>query len=169
MGPSAALEIERKFLVAALPGDLAPDQAALIEQGYLAVAPDGFEVRLRRLGGRRFLTAKSGGGLVRREVEVELAEEPFAALWPLTEGRRIVKRRWRLAASGHTCELDVFEGPLAGLALAEVEFASEEESRRFTPPPWFGAEVTDDPGYKNQRLALHGRPADPLRRRPETP
>ena len=41
MGPSADLEIERKFLVAALPGDLAPERADLIEQGYLAVAPDG--------------------------------------------------------------------------------------------------------------------------------
>jgi adenylate cyclase len=43
--------------------------------------------------------------------------------------------------------------------VAEVEFSSASESRRFAPPPWFGAEVTEDEHYKNANLALHGRPS----------
>jgi hypothetical protein len=43
----SAIEIERKFLVAEPPSDLARWPATKIEQGYLAVADDGTEVRVR--------------------------------------------------------------------------------------------------------------------------
>jgi adenylate cyclase len=42
---------------------------------------------------------------------------------------------------------------------AEVEFESEAAAEAFTPPPWLGRDVTDEPGYKNQRLAVHGLPS----------
>jgi CYTH domain-containing protein len=168
MDRSATLEIERKFLVVELPRDLAGLEAAVIEQGYLAIAPDGTEVRLRRKGDRFFQTVKSGRGLVRRETEVELSEAQFAALWPLTEGRRLTKRRYRLPLPGHICELDVFGAPLAGLVLAEVEFPSMAASRRFIPPAWCGAEVTGDRRFQNQHLALHGMPANFPRQDPGT-
>ncbi len=45
--------------------------------------------------------------------------------------------------------------------LVEVEFGSIDESRRFRPPAWFGEEVTDNKRYKNNALALHGRPSIP--------
>ncbi len=57
-------------------------------------------------------------------------------------------------------EVDVYHGELAGLVTAECEFASPEESRRFVPPDWFGREVTNDPAYKNQSLAVRGRPPE---------
>jgi hypothetical protein len=37
-----------------------------------------------------------------------------------------------------------------------MEFASEEEAGAFRPLEWFGPEVTADPRYTNQSLALHG-------------
>jgi CYTH domain-containing protein len=40
---------------------------------------------------------------------------------------------------------------------AEIEFESAEESGRFSPPKWFGDEVTNDKHYKNSGLALHGK------------
>jgi CYTH domain-containing protein len=52
-------------------------------------------------------------------------------------------------------DLDVFEGKLAGLALAEVDLLSEDE--KITPPPWVGREVTRDPRYQNANLARTGR------------
>jgi adenylate cyclase len=58
-----------------------------------------------------------------------------------------------------TIELDVYGGDLEGLVVAEVEFASEEDADAFDPPAWLGREVTDDPRYKNQRLARDGAPA----------
>src|SRR3712207_4488749 len=42
------------------------------------------------------------------------------------------------------------------LQLVTMEFASEEEAGAFRPPEWFGPEVTADPRYTNQSLALHG-------------
>ena len=48
---------------------------------------------VRRKGDRLLLTAKRGSGLSREEAEIELDREPFERLWPLTEGRRLHKRR----------------------------------------------------------------------------
>jgi CYTH domain-containing protein len=40
--------------------------------------------------------------------------------------------------------VDVFEGELAGLVVAEIEFATDEDQARFEPPPESVAEVTLD-------------------------
>ena len=58
--------------------------------------------------------------------------------------------------SGLEAEVDVYEGDLAGLVTAEVEFGFERQSRSFQPPAWLGEEVTGDRRYANQSLALEG-------------
>jgi adenylate cyclase len=154
-----AIEIERKFRVAEPPADLDRWPSTAIEQGYLAIAGDGTEVRLRRRSGRAALTVKSGGNRARVEEELEIEPERFERLWPLTEGRRIEKTRYEIEADGGlTIELDVYAGALTGLVVAEVEFPSEEDADAFAAPQWLGDEVTDDPRYKNQRLACDGAP-----------
>ena len=153
------IEIERKFLVPERPADLDRHPSTAIEQGYLAIADDGTEVRVRRRAGRAVLTVKSGGGRTRVEEELEIEPERFERLWPLTEGRRIEKTRYEIPAEdGSTIELDVYDGALAGLVVAEVEFDSEDAADAFSGPGWLGREVTDDKRYKNQRLACEGRP-----------
>jgi adenylate cyclase len=154
-----AIEIERKFVVDKPPADLARWPSTAIEQGYVAIADDGTEVRVRRRAGRAVLTVKSGGARTRVEEELEIEPERFERLWSLTDGRRIEKTRYEIAADdGATIELDVYGGALAGLLVAEVEFASESDADAFTAPDWFGREVTDDERYKNQRLARDGVP-----------
>ncbi len=153
-------EIERKFVLAAVPGAAAGTPGEAIAQGYLAVGGD-LEVRLRARAGRYVQTVKAGSGLVRREIEVELTREQFEALWPATEGRRVEKTRYLVEAAGHTVEIDVFHGALTGLITAEVEFGSEEEAAVFEPPGWLGEEVTGDPRYANRNLALVEAPPDP--------
>jgi adenylate cyclase len=152
-------EIERKLLVEALPDDLDGWDAARLEQGYLAIT-DEVEVRVRRKGGATaVLTVKSSPALARVEEELPLDGDAFERLWPLTEGRRLVKvRHTREAAPGVLFELDVYEGALAGLVTLEVEFADEDAAQAWTPPPWAGREVTGDKAYANQSLAVHGRP-----------
>lgn len=151
------VEIERKFLVERAPAGLPAGQR--IEQGYLAVADDGVEVRVRRRDGVATLTIKSGPAQVRVEEELEIDERRFEALWRLTGGRRIAKTRHVLDVEpGLVAELDVYDGDHAGLLVAEVEFASIEASERFVPPDWFGREVTGEAGYANQSLALNGTP-----------
>ena len=154
------VEIERKWLVQDLP-DVSGHDGKEVIQGYIAIAADGTEVRLRQTDGKFFQTVKSSGVLVRDEIELELSKDQFEALWQATAGRRLEKTRHKLSWHGNKLELDVYQGSLAGLIVAEVEFPSAEASTQFTPPPWFGPEVTDDERYKNANLALYGRPQRP--------
>jgi CYTH domain-containing protein len=192
------IEIERKFLVSEVPGDLASHPSESIEQGYIVVEGSA-EVRVRRRGRpagsgqgaagvgpgsaetdpgsaetgsgsaetgqdapkprRTELTIKSGGGRVRVEEEFEIDERRSASLWPLSEGRRVSKTRYRLPGGGGlTIEVDVYTGDLSGLVTAEVEFSSEAASDEFEPPEWFGRELTEDHRYSNRSLAVDGRP-----------
>ncbi|MBS1886327.1 MAG: CHAD domain-containing protein [Actinobacteria bacterium] len=155
-------EIERKFLVSAVPR--VEVGATPIEQGYLAFDESG-EVRLRRIGDELLLTAKSGRGEVREEVEVALEPAAFEALWKLTAGRRVRKvRHYVPLGDGHRAEIDVYEGALDGLRTAEIEFGSLAEAERFSPPPWLGAELTGDERYANRALATAGLPDEGARR-----
>jgi adenylate cyclase len=164
MAPSAPLcddarmiEVERRFLVDAVPEPL-PRPSRLI-QGYLMTAPAA--VRVRSEDGVYTLTIKSGSGVRRTEIERTLGAAEFDALWEVATDLRIEKRRHRIALDGgHTAELDLFDGDLAGRALVEVEFDDESAAERFTPPPWFGREVTTDGRYTNASLARHGWPDD---------
>ena len=155
-----AEEIERKFVLPGPPPWLAGCRREAVEQGYLVVADDGAEARVRRIGDHTVLTAKRGGGLHRREVEVEISEEQFEALRPLTEGRRITKVRHYVPAGEGTIEVDVYGGGLEGLVIAEIEFESEEAGAAFEPPQWMGQEVTGDRRYSNAALAAEGIPRE---------
>jgi CYTH domain-containing protein len=150
------MEVERKFLVPE-PPDLDDTESDEIEQGYLATASDG-EVRLRRRGGKPLLTAKRGSGISREEAEVELDPEAFQRLWPLTEGRRLHKRRHLIPLGDLEIEVDVYEGDLTGLVVAEIEFDTEQQARAFEAPDWIGEEVTGDVRYLNETLATEGAP-----------
>ena len=150
------IEIERKFLVDNPPG-LENFSSKEILQGYLLIT-DEKEIRLRKKGDRYFQGVKVGRGLSREEIESEISIFQFEDLWPETEGKRIVKRRYDIYYDGIKIELDVFSGTHQGLITAEVEFKTEEESRLFEPPHWFGPEVTHDDRYKNKNLAVLGTP-----------
>ena len=150
------MEVERKFLVSE-PPELDGSDADEIDQGYLAIGADG-EVRVRRKGDRLLLTVKRGAGLSRQEAEVELDRRSFDELWPLTEGRRLHKRRHLVPHGALSVEVDVYDGDLEGLVVAEIEFPSEEEARAFDPPDWLGEEVTGDRRYLNETLATEGAP-----------
>ncbi|HZM31432.1 MAG TPA: CYTH domain-containing protein [Acidimicrobiales bacterium] len=148
-------EIERKFRVHDAPPGLR--DGTRVRQAYLAVDGD-VEVRVRDRGGTFLLGVKGGHGLERAEVEVEIGAADFDELWALAPGRRIDKTRYPVPADGHTAEVDVYAGPLAGLIVAEIEFASREEAEAFTPPAWCGDELTGDPSWSNAALAVHGPP-----------
>ena len=155
-------EIERKFLVQTLPPDLHTYTSKKITQGYLAITEDGAEIRLRKKENVYFQTAKSGQGLTRHEVETELNKNQFDMFWPLTEGKRVEKRRYEISYGNWIIELDIYEGQLEGLVTAEVEFKSQEDAEIFAPPVWMDQEVTQDDRYKNRNLALKGLPSRQL-------
>jgi CYTH domain-containing protein len=148
-------EIERKFRVHEMPEGL--HDGTRLRQAYVAV--DGnVEVRVRDQGGAFVLTVKAGSGLERTEVEIEIDAVSFDELWNLGVERRIDKTRYLLAAGDHTAEVDVYAGGLAGLVVVEVEFPSRQEADAFTPPAWFGDELTGDRRWSNAALATDGAP-----------
>ena len=153
------VEIERKFVLDRRPEDLDAHPRRRIEQGYVAVGADGTEVRVRRSDDATTLTIKSAPGLVRVEEEMAIDERRFASLWELSDGRRVAKTRYLVPLDDDlTAEVDVYDDALAGLLTAEIEFASEEASLAFRPPPWLGVEVTGDARYANRSLAVDGIP-----------
>jgi CYTH domain-containing protein/CHAD domain-containing protein len=150
--PQSTIERERKWLVRELP-DL--DQGAALRQGYLAI--DGaVSVRVRDEDGHRTLTVKAGAGTSRTELEWRIDVDAFEAAWLATEGRRITKTRHRFPLDDHTAEIDVFGEQLDGLVVVEVEFESDDELTAFSPPEWFGREVSDDRRYTNASMAVDG-------------
>jgi adenylate cyclase len=154
-------EIERKFRLTEAPEWLSDHNFNRIEQGYLAIEKGaGAQVRVRRSEGDAWLTVKRGSGKTRDEYEIDLRDEQFEDLWPLTEGRRVAKVRYSVPHGPHEVQVDVFEGDLGELVLAEVEFESEAASDDFEPPDWLGEEVTGDPRYANETLAVEGAPEE---------
>ena len=150
------MEIERKYLISRLPDNLKRFTCLHIEQGYLCSNP---VVRIRRQNDSYFLTYKGSGLMVREEYNLPLTEESYAHMRPKTDGILIRKKRYLIPYQDKlTIELDIFEGELAGLILAEVEFASEEEAQAFLPPDWFREDVTFSSRYQNSTLSRLGLP-----------
>ncbi len=154
------MEIERKFVLSQRPAGLDEHPSKRLEQGYLAIDPAGSEVRVRRKDAETLMTVKVGIGLVRAEEEFAIDADRFARLWPLTEGRQVVKTRYLVPlGDGLTAEVDDYEGALAGLLTAEIEFPDEPTALAFAPPAWLGRDVTGDARYANRTLAVDGIPA----------
>jgi CYTH domain-containing protein len=150
------MEIERKYLIKELPEQLSQYPSQELEQGYLNTEP---VVRIRRQDEEYFLTYKSKGLMVREEYNLPLTAQAYAHLREKVDGQLITKTRYRIPLEdGHTIELDIFHGSLEPLQLAEVEFETKEEALAFTPPAWFGEDVTFTGDYHNSRLAQVGLP-----------
>ena len=147
------MEIERKFLIKELP-DLGQYKYVEIEQGYLSTSP---VVRIRRKNDAYILTYKGSGLMAREEIEAALTKEAYEHLLEKIDGYPITKRRYLIPLDPYTIELDVFSGHMEGLIMAEVEFPTEEEANSFTPPDWFGEDVTNDRRYHNSNM-IFGNP-----------
>ncbi len=147
------MEIERKFLIDKIPDsiDLSSLKCRRIEQGYLCTEP---VVRVRRDNDDYYLTYKSKGLMAREEYNLPLNEAAYNTLIKKADGNIITKTRYEIPEKNNlTIELDIFEGKFSGLLLAEVEFSSEAEALAYTPPAWFGKDVTNDASYHNSNMA----------------
>ena len=154
-GAGLPLEIERKYLLSTLPPTAESAPWTEIRQGYLPGKVIVERLRLARDGdGDRFYrTVKLGRGVARVELEEEIDGRLFEALWPLTEGRRLTKRRHRVPDGDLTWEIDAFTD--RPLVLAEVELPNEalEPAIPFWLRPFLLREVTGMAEYFNSALA----------------
>ena len=150
-------EIERKYLLKDLPAHARGARWVDVWQGYLPGAR--INERVRRTSDvtgilRYFRTVKAGSGLERIEIEEETTHEFFDAVWPLTLGSRVSKRRYYVPDGAVVWEIDEFLDRSA-LWLAEVELTHAEQA--VVIPEWLAPvlvrEVTLEKEYTNHALS----------------
>ena len=149
------VEIERKYLLKGRPELPEEHYTVEIDQGWLP--GKRLRERLRRRAGPNgteyFRTVKLGEGVQRTELEEETTERVFEALWALTEGCRVRKRRHVVPDGDVTWEIDEFLD--RDLWLAEVELSHPEQP--VAVPEWLAPhvarDVTNAKKYVNLNLA----------------
>lgn len=146
------IEIEKKFLVTALPAGLGP--GIEIRQGYILNTP-GKVVRIRVKGNQGFLTVKGRTvASVRPEFEYEIPVSDARQMLDLFSDSPVIEKcRYTLVHKGIQWVIDRFYGANQGLVVAEVELSSRDQF--FALPPWAGKEVTEDTRYYNASLVQH--------------
>jgi hypothetical protein len=139
---------ERRLLVTALPPEVQGGDVETLEQGWLpGEGRESVGVTRSALGEQWFRARGAARG---RPGRVEsIARSEFDDLWPLTEGRRIAKRR-HLPSFAPGWHLDEYlDRPLV-LAVAE-------DGNAEPPPPWLEGlvvrDVSAERGYLDEALA----------------
>ena len=143
------MEIERKFLVNEIPS-LNGLRYSKITQGYISFSP---ETRIRKMDDKYYLTKKGEGMIAREEIESEVSKSEGEKYFEQVISNLIIKTRYYIPLEKYTIELDIYDGKFKGLVVAEVEFESLEEANLFTPPAWFGTDISNNIEYRNKILA----------------
>lgn len=146
-----AQEVEYKYLVDKAKWEtIEKPSPELIVQGFLRRDKD-LVIRIRIKGTKGYLTIKGKTtGITRTEFEYEIPLSDAMELLENFTDKQIRKYRYEIEHQGMTWEVDVFEGKLEGLILAELEV--ESEATIFSKPPWVTDNVSDDPNYYNAVL-----------------
>lgn len=151
---------QRRFLLSELPEAVRGGDAEEIRQGWLPGDRVRESVGVARspLGERFFRAVARGAGARRVETEEEISRDAFEAYWPITEGRRIRKRR-HLAPSEPGWRFDEYLDRHLFVAVAEPGNDAD-------PPAWLDEavvrEVTGERTYLDETLAR--RPARAARK-----
>lgn len=149
------MEIERKYLVdnEKWQGTFEPADGSFMQQTYLSNGP-GCAVRVRVTEKSAFITIKGETkGISREEFEYPIPFEDGMQLLRLAGNPIVAKRRYELEFEGYVWQVDEFLDDNEGLILAEVELRSEQEVPEC--PGWVDREVSGDPRYFNQQLAIN--------------
>src|SRR5262245_1754226 len=142
-----SLEIERKFLVASEDWKTSITRSIRIRDGLVA-NNNGQKVRVRIADFTATIALKSRRrGMSRTEFEYPIpladAEE---ILRVMCDGKVLEKVRHCVPCAGVIWNVDVYEGILSGIVLAEVELSSIDQKVEI--PYWIGKEITEDPTYR---------------------
>jgi len=153
----ARIERERRFLVEQFPAPANVVGIRSIKDLYI----DNTALRLREqtedTGAVVFkltqkIPARGPGAQQGFITNMYLSKEEFRVLAQLS-GKKLRKTRYSLPPFG----IDVFEGELAGLLLAEAEFDSADAADSLTLPSFLRAEVSADDRFTGGRLARASR------------
>jgi len=144
-------EIERKFKVnVTLIGFIEKLTPKNISQGYLFSTPS-LSTRVRLVDDKAYITVKGGENVIsRNEFEYEISVSDAREMLTLYCSKILTKKRYIIAQNDLCWEIDVFEGNLEGLVIAEIELPTVDTV--FSIPEWVAEEVTENPYYLNVNL-----------------
>lgn len=141
------LELEKTYLLKALPAHLKDCRSEVIRDAYIPGASEHPVVRLRQRGERYEITKKEPNDGVdssrQTEHTIPLSKDEFEALL-LSNAKTFVKRRYYCTIDGHKAEVDVYLEDLRGLVVADFEFATENDMEAFVEPKICLADVTQE-------------------------
>jgi CYTH domain-containing protein len=127
-----------------------------VVEGYLGPAGERTHfIRLEPSGCNLVLHAAGPEGVSEQRTKVPSAQAE--ALLEVCAGKIGYRRTHIRVGPGAEALLDRFEEP-GSLDLVAVEFDHPAEAQAFSPPGWFGPEVTRDASYQKARIALDGLP-----------
>ena len=147
------IEKERKFKVKSKKFISFSHKVINIKQGYLS-KDNNLAVRVRISDKKAYLCIKGPtckSGISRFEVEKKISLIEGTKLLKLSLPRIIFKKRYLIEYKNQLLEVDVFEGFLKGLILAEIELNSK--SQKIYLPDWVGEEVTGVKTFYNSHLS----------------
>ena len=147
------IEKERKFKVKSEKFISLSHKVINIKQGYLS-KENNLVIRIRISDKNAYLCIKgptSESGISRFEFEKKISLIEGTKLLKLSLPRIIFKKRYLIEYKKQLFEVDVFEGFLKGLVLAEIELNSE--SQKVSLPDWIGEEVTGVKTFYNSQLS----------------
>ncbi len=148
-----ATEIEHKYLInKELWKLIVPESSVEVKQGYLLTDPNK-TIRVRTKGDKGFITIKGKNiGASRTEFEYEIPVSDAIDLINGFSSNIIEKTRHYITYENKLWEVDKFKGLNAGLIVAEIELANENE--KYSIPNWVGENVTEDQRFANSNLSI---------------
>ncbi|MBM3857126.1 MAG: hypothetical protein FJ390_04095 [Verrucomicrobia bacterium] len=152
--------IRRKFILLKTPPALFKLKGVEQEEGFV-VSSSLRDLRLRRSHKNYFISFREKQASLFHSKDIKMTKANFEELWPFTEGRRIKSKRYLFRLKNWKAKVDCFSGEHAPLQLIEVFFPTQQASRTFKKPSFFGEEVTKCEKYDTEEMALHGVP-EPL-------
>lgn len=131
-------EIERKFLVTALPNLV--DKTPLAYERYFLYIGETFEIRIQKKGDQYEFERKGRTGVLMNEkTKFAITKDEFEHLKQFST-LSLQRESYDL---GNHASIKIYHGTYEGLIRAEFEFDSETAVRAFTPPSWCGPEITN--------------------------
>jgi CYTH domain-containing protein len=153
----ARIERERRFLLAQFPSNATVVRNRRITDNYI----EGTTLRLREQSYNDGLTTfkltqklpgRGNGAQQGFITSMYLSQDEFHVLAQLPAGQ-LTKTRFSVPLFG----IDVFDGPLQGLILAEAEFDSAAAAEALTVPSFANAEVSADDRFTGGQLVRASR------------